>query len=158
MAATTTNETIPGDAGQQLNETKIRQLVEKWYQLLDVHASENELLPLLSDAGLEMQFPEGPLHGLEDFKRWYQTVTHTFFDEKHVLKEVTVTLSGDRADVKILVNWQAKRWRPPVPKSDSLDFDAAQSWVVIRSPSSGKPVILTYIVDSLRPLPGSDPL
>jgi hypothetical protein len=54
MAATTTNKAVSGDARQQLNETKVREMVEKWYQLLDVHAPEADLLPLLSD-GLEMR-------------------------------------------------------------------------------------------------------
>ena len=158
MATTTTNETNPGGARQQLNETKIRQMVEKWYQLLDVHAPETDLLPLLSDAGLEMKLPEGPVNGLDGFRRWYQTVTHAFFDEKHVLKEVNVKLSDDRADVDIVVDWQAKRWRPPAAKSEALDFVAAQRWVVVPSAPMGEPVILTYIVDSLTPLPGSPPL
>ncbi len=158
MATTTTNETIPGGAGQPLTETKVRQMVEKWYQLLDVHAPEAELLPLLSESGLEMKLPEGPVNGLDGFGGWYQTVTHAFFDEKHVLKEVNVTLSDDRADVEIVVDWQAKRWRPPAAKSEALDFIAAQRWVVVPSTTKGEPVILTYIVDSLTPLPGSVPL
>jgi hypothetical protein len=158
MTATTTNETDPDGAGQQLNETQVRQLVKKWYQLLDVHAPEADVLELLSDTGLELTLPEGPVHGLDGFRRWYQTVTHAFFDEKHVLNQVDVKLSDERADVDIIVNWQAKRWRPPAPKSESLDFVAVQRWVVVRSASKGEPVILTYIVDSLTPQPGSNPL
>jgi SnoaL-like domain len=157
MAAMTTNKTVPGDARQQLNETKVREMVVKWYQLLDVHAPEADLLALL-DAGLEMKLPEGPVHGLDGFRDWYQRVTRAFFDEKHVLTEVNVKLSDDRANVDITVNWQATRWRPPAAKSESLDFVAVQRWVVVRSASTGEPVILTYIVDSLTPLPGSGSL
>ncbi|MBV9490489.1 MAG: nuclear transport factor 2 family protein [Verrucomicrobia bacterium] len=131
-------------------------MVEKWYQLLDVHAPEADILPLLSD-GLEMTLPEGPVHGLDGFRNWYRTVTHVFFDERHVLRQVNVALSGQRADVGIVVNWQAKRWRPPAPRSESLDFDALQRWVVVPGPN-GEPVIQTYIVDSLNPLPGSGSL
>ena len=142
---------------QQLNETKVRELVGKWYQLLDVHAPEADLVGLL-DAGLEMKLPEGPVHGLAGFRGWYQTVTHAFFDERHVLNEVNVKLSDDRANVDIIVNWQAKRWRPPAAKSESLEFVAAQRWVVVCSASTGEPVVLTYIVDSLTPKPGSGSL
>jgi len=156
MDEANTKETIPSGLGQQLNEAKVRELVEKWYQLLDVHAPEADLLPLLSEK-LEMTLPEGPVHGLDGFRNWYQTVTHVFFDEKHVLRQVNVTISGERADVSLVVNWQAKRWRPPAPRSESLDFDAFQRWVVVRAPN-GEPVIQTYIVDSLNPLPGSGSL
>jgi hypothetical protein len=158
MTATTTKETNPGGVGQQLNETKVRQLVEKWYQLLDVHAPEADVLALLSDTGLELMLPEGPVHGVDGFRRWYQTVTHAFFDEKHVLNEVNVTISDERADVDIIVNWQAKRWRPPAANSEALDFVAVQHWVVVCSAPKGEPVILTYIVDSLTPQPGSGSL
>jgi hypothetical protein len=154
IMATSNTQIIPGRAEKQLDDADVREMVTKWYQLLDVHAPEVDLLPLLSDAGLEMQFPEGPLHGLDDFKHWYETVTHTFFDEKHVLKEVNVTLSGERADIDIIVNWQARRWRPPLAQSDWIGFDAYQRWKVLLN-AGGKPVVINYIVDKLEPMQGS---
>ncbi len=60
--------------------------------------------------------------------------------------------------VDVVVNWQARRWRPPAPRSEWLGFDAYQQWDMIRSPASGKPVILRYVVNELRPMPGSKPL
>ena len=149
--ASKTDKAIAEGVGQQLNETAVRDLVKNWYQLLDVHAPETDLVPLLSETGLEMQFPEGPLHGLDDFRRWYETVTHTFFDEKHVLKEVNVTLAADRADVNLIVNWQASRWKPPSAQTDRLGFDAYQRWTVTRN-AAGRPVIVSYIVDRMVPM------
>jgi steroid delta-isomerase-like uncharacterized protein len=151
MTAPKTGNTIVEGVAQQLNETAVRDLVKNWYQLLDVHAPETDLVPLLSKSGLEMQFPEGLLHGIEDFRRWYETVTHTFFDEKHVVKEVNVTLAGDRAEVNLIVNWQARRWRPPIAQTDWLGFDAYQRWTVILN-AAGQPVIVSYIVDRLEPM------
>jgi len=129
--------------------------VTAWYQALDVHAPVDEMLPMLAADGLEMTFPEGVQRGQDGFRRWYETVTHRFFDEVHTLQNLTVTLNGDRADVKLVVNWQAKIWDPPAPRSVWLGFDAAQTWVVERSPTSGRSVVRTYIVDALTPMPGS---
>jgi hypothetical protein len=71
------------------------------------------------------------------------------------MKELSITPRGDRADVKLVVNWQAKIWDPPEARSKWLGFDAYQTWVVTRSPRTGKPVVSTYIVDKLDPMPGS---
>ena len=110
---------------------------------------------MLLDKGLEMRFPEGTLRGWSGFEGWYQGVMRFFFDEVHEVKKVDVDLSGDTADVKVVVNWQADRWKPPAAKSEWLGFDAYQTWVVKRSPETQKPVIATYIVEELRPMKGS---
>jgi hypothetical protein len=40
-------------------------------------------------------------------------------------------------------------WKQPAAKSERIILDAYQTWEVIRSPKTQKPVVLTYIVDSL---------
>jgi hypothetical protein len=139
-----------------LTEAEITDLADRWYKLLDVHAPTEELLPLLLDDGLEMRFPEETARGHAGFRKWYERVITIFFDEVHTLKEVKTTSgTGPDADVKVVVNWQAKVWNPPEPKSKWLGFDAYQTWIVTRSPQSGKAVIKTYIVDDLAAMPGS---
>jgi hypothetical protein len=137
-----------------LTESEVKQLVDDWYLKLDVHAPVSEVLPLLVGETLEMQLPETTLYGLDGFQSWYDRVIHTFFDEVHTLQTLDITIDGDRADVQLVVRWEASRWNAPVPKSERLAFDAAQRWVVVRSPQTQQPVIVTYIVDSLTPLPG----
>ena len=137
-----------------LDDRAIRELAEVWYQKLDVHAPFEELVPLVASDGLEMYWPEGPTFGIDGFKGWYERVTRTFFDEVHTLKEVTVTGRGDEADVKVVVNWQAKVWNPPEPKSKWLGMDARQTWVVRRA-EDGRPVISKYVVDGLDLMEGS---
>lgn len=139
-----------------LTDPEVRDLAKLWYRLLDVHAPVEALVPLLAETGLEMQFPEATLHGIQEFNNWYDTVTNTFFDEAHLVKVVELTPAT--GDVKIVVNWQAKRWRPPMANSDRLNFDAFQHWKVIRGAAGGRPVVQTYVVDELRPIEGSDPL
>jgi hypothetical protein len=151
-----------------LLETEVKQLVDTWYSKLDVHANVEELLALLADDRLEMTLPEVTLHGHAEFMQWYERVTRTFFDEIHIMKELHITLteppgetdiegdgSSTQAQVQLVVNWQARRREPPAAKSEWLGFDAEQRWVVQRLPNTGKPGIVTYIVDALTPMEGS---
>jgi hypothetical protein len=137
-----------------LTESEIKQFVDDWYLKLDVHAPISEVLPLLAGETLEMQLPETTLHGLDAFQSWYDGVIHTFFDEVHIMQTLNITTGSDQADVQLVVRWEASRWNVPAPKSERLAFDAAQRWVVVRSPDTQQPAIVTYIVDSLTPLPG----
>ncbi|HEY8642553.1 MAG TPA: nuclear transport factor 2 family protein [Candidatus Dormibacteraeota bacterium] len=138
-----------------LGKAEVKDMVDAWYRALDVHAPVAELLPMLADEGLEMRFPEATLKGQPAFVEWYEGVTRKFFDEIHDMKELNIDPAGDEANVKLVVNWQAKVWNPPDAKSKWLGFDAYQTWIVKRSPQSGRPVIATYIVDELRPMEGS---
>jgi len=143
-----------------LNEAEVRDMVNAWYKNLDVHAPEYDMLPMLADQGLEMVFPEATLRGWADFELWFQGVIRIFFDEVHTMKELNIKVSpdGSQADVKLCVIWEASRWKAPAANSDRLMFDAYQTWIVKRSPESGKPVIVRYVVDNLDPRPGSAPL
>ena len=85
-------------------------------------------------------------------------VINLFFDEVHTLSLVEARSEGPDADVKVVVNWQCRRWTAPAPRSEWLGFDAFQTWRMIRSPETGRPVISRYVVDELRPMPGSPPL
>ena len=141
-----------------ITESRIRELAEAWYQKLDEHVPMVELLPMLANENLEMRFPEGTVRGHAGFEGWYQRVIRLFFDEMHVVNEVTASISPDApesAEVNLVVNWQARRWNPPAAKSEWLGFDAYQRWVVEQTPLAGELVIQTYIVDELVPMEGS---
>jgi hypothetical protein len=122
--------------------------------MLDTHVPVEEYTPLLAP-DVEFHFPEGISRGLDGYREWYERVTRIFFDEVHTLKLARPTLKGDSADVDVIVNWQASVWKPPAAKSERINADAKQRWVVVRSPETGKPVISSYIVDSLDYQPGS---
>jgi hypothetical protein len=142
-----------------LEEAEVKQFVDKVYiELFDTHAPIEEFFSSLDDDDLEMRFPEETVHGHEGFRRWYERIINTFFDEVHTVKEVEVSIEGDRATVQVLVNWQAHTWTPPAAKSQWLGFDAGQTWVVKRSPATGQPMIVTYIVNTFDPMQGSSSL
>lgn len=138
-----------------LTESEIKQMAADWYRKLDVHAPLEEYISLLAGEGLEMRFPEVTAYGFNGFKDWYERVIRIFFNEVHTLKEVTVTPGENQANVKVVVKWEASIWNPPAPSSERIILDAYQTWIVERSPNTQKPVIRTYIVDSLDYYEGS---
>ena len=143
--------------GAPLTRAEIETFVSDWYRKLDEHVPAVEIVPMVAD-DVELQLPEGVLHGLQAFRGWYEGVITLFFDEVHTVRRVEVQWVDGRAQVAVVVNWQARRWRPPAPRSEWIGFDAYQRWEMIRSPSTGWPVIARYIVDELRAMPGSKPL
>jgi hypothetical protein len=138
-----------------LTEAEVREFAEAWYRKLDVHEPLENYIPLLAEE-VEMIFPEATVKGFEGFKGWYERVITIFFDEVHNVKEVKlISVSDAKADVKVVVKWEASVWKPPAPNSERIILDAYQTWVVKRSPETQKPVIATYIVDSLDYAEGS---
>ena len=135
-----------------------------WYRKLDEHVPAADIVPLVLDQGLEFVVPEATLRSREEFGNWYAGggghpgVINLFFDEVHTLSRVEPTQRGERVAVTVVVNWQARRWTAPNPRSQWIGFDAFQTWELVRSPETRKPVIARYVVDELRPMPGSPPL
>lgn len=144
--------------GEALSRAEIEAFAATWYRKLDIHAPAEELVSLVAEQGLEMQFPEGLITGVDAFRRWYEGVIGIFFDEVHTITRVSPSWQADRAQVEVVVNWQARRWRPPAARSEWIGFDAYQQWEMFRSPASGQPVILRYVVKELRSMAGSKPL
>lgn len=150
MSTTTTTPTMTDDL--------IRVAVADWYRALDRHDPVETVLPYLVDDGLEMRFPETTSRGHAGFREWYDTVTRRFFDEEHTVTRVCIDRTGQAtATLQVAVNWQARVWDPPQPRSQWLGFDAAQTWEVVAGPG-GRPLVRTYVVDSLTPMPGSSAL
>jgi hypothetical protein len=138
-----------------ITEESIHTLVVEWYRALDRHDELDKVLPYLVDEGLEMRFPEVTARGHSGFGDWYKAVTNRFFDEVHTVETVDVTrLDATGAELKVVVNWQAKIWNPPAARSEFLGFDAFQTWELVVTPD-GSTRLKTYIVDSLEPMPGS---
>jgi hypothetical protein len=136
----------------------VTELVYSWFRKITAKAPVEELLSMLSSEGLEMKFPEETLKSYDDFKRWYSTVTHQFFNQVHEVKMLDVDVSGDKAAVKLIVNWQAETWNPPQPFSKREGFYVHQTWSVKKDQKTGKPVIATYLVEEFDPMLGMQPL
>jgi hypothetical protein len=135
-----------------LTEAEVHVLVDSWYHALDIHAPTEEPLAMVADEGLEFRVPEVTVTDKAGLNQLILTWYNTYFDEVHETKELAITTAGDQADVKLLTLWQCSIWNPPAARSERLAFHARQTWNVKRSPTTGKPVIVTYIVDSLEPV------
>jgi hypothetical protein len=141
----------------ELTAASIDTMARAWYAALDRHDPLESVLGFLVDDGLEMRFPEVTSRGHAGFKEWYDAVTERFFDEIHTVREVTVvSMSPDAAEVKVVVNWQARIHEGRAAQSSWLGFDAYQTWTVV--PGDAGPQIQIYTVDKLDPMPGSAPL
>jgi hypothetical protein len=143
-----------------LTEAEVSELVNSWYQALDIHAPEVDMMRLISDSELEMRFPEATLRSQQEFGQWYQGVIRIFFDEVHVLNAQDIKLSpdGSYAEVNAKAYWEASRWKPPARYSERLKFDCQHLFKIKRSASTGKLCITLYGVEKLDPLPDSAPL
>lgn len=136
--------------------SKVKEFAAEWYSKLDVHAPLEEYTPFLADEGLELRFPEGTFYGFNGFKDWYENVIGIFFDEVHTLKKVeSKPIADGQLEVKVVVKWEASIWNPPAAKSERIILDAYQTWILERSPKTGEPTIVTYIVDFLEYQEGS---
>lgn len=140
---------------QPLTASEIQQMAVNWFAKLDVHAPLEEFAPFLIAEDLEMRFPEGTVKGFDGFKGWYERVTRIFFDEVHTLKQANAIPKAERSEVKVIVKWEASVWKPPASKSERIITNAYQTWEVQRSPETGKPAIVTYIVDNIEYYEGS---
>jgi hypothetical protein len=140
-----------------LTREEIAPFVAEWYRYLDVHAPVDTVAAMVTD-DVEFQLPEGPVIGVGAFREWYEGVIRIFFDEVHTVQRVTVSWRDQRALVKVLVNWQPRRWNPPAARSQWLGFDVDQDWEMVRSAATGRPLVARYVVNELRPMPGSPPL
>ena len=58
------------------------------------------------------------------------------------------------AEVKLVVNWQARIWEPPDAYSKWEGVYAHQNWVIERNPITGKPGISRYAVNKFESMAG----
>jgi hypothetical protein len=142
---------------EPLTRPEVQAFARDWYHKLDEHVPAAEMVPLVADE-VELSLPEGVLRGKNAFHEWYEGVIHIFFDEVHTLRRVDLSPVGQWTRVGVVVNWQARRWRPPAPRSEWVGFDAYQTWEMVRSPADNRPVVIRYVVDELRPMNGSPSL
>lgn len=135
----------------------VRDTVVEWFRALDRHDDVADLLPYLVDEGFELRFPQETKRGRTGFRDWYDVVTHRFFDEEHRVTHVGIERADHVTTVTVLVNWQARVWTPPAPYSTWVGFDATQTWYLVLAPD-GRPLVQSYVVESLDPMPGSPDL
>jgi hypothetical protein len=137
---------------------QVRQFIDDWFARLDKHASVEEFLLMVADENLVMKFPEVTAYGHQGFIEWYERVIKRYFDEVHTIKALEITPSNNMTKVKMILQWQTSIWKAPDARSQRLDFYAAQTWELQRSPTTQKLMIITYNVGYFIPVEESDNL
>src|SRR5512135_221811 len=143
---------------------EVRAFAEDWYRQLDEHGPASNIAPLVLDQGLEYVVPEATLRSRKEFVDWYAGgnghpgVINLYFDEVHTIVSMEAMPGSQYAQVKLVVNWQGRRWRAPAPRSQWFGFDSFQTWNLVRSRETTKLVLARYVVDKLQPMPGSPSL
>lgn len=143
---------------ESLTKSEVQKLVDEFYAKLDAHASVEEYIHLFTfdEEDLIIQFPSIILTSWEQFKPWYEGTLNQFFDEIHAAEKIEFTANNtEQADIKAIVHWEASTWKPPAAHSQRIVASVEQSWVVIRSPQTKKPVFKEYIVHKLNYLGGT---
>lgn len=138
----------------------IQEFATAWFRALDVHAPIDQCWSMLSDDHLHMHFPDGEIQDFATFRKWYERVTNLFFDEKHAIRNLEVdSATEDRADVTVVVGWQASCWRSPAAESERVDLEATQRWTIRACPTTKNAFgleICAYIMDdNFEYAPGS---
>jgi hypothetical protein len=137
---------------EALTGWEVKELVYTWFKKLTDKANAAELTALLSAESLLMEFPEETLRSHADFRSWLKKVTGIYFDQIHDVLFLDVRLEGEKAQVNLVVNWQARTWTPPAAYSQWSGSNVHQHWVVVRDRKSGKPVISVYHVAEFDPM------
>jgi len=136
-----------------MTKEQIDAFVAAWYLALDQHAPTDQMAGLVSD-DVQMIFPEKTLHGKSDFLAWCIGGTYSdgdqapgvyniFFDENHNVVSVEAQVSGDGADLDVVVAWQASLFIPPAAKSKRVSLDAIQKWTVKASDQNPYGMVVT---------------
>ncbi|MHB8620813.1 MAG: hypothetical protein ACYDAG_14775 [Chloroflexota bacterium] len=126
-----------------MTEERIHRFVAAWFLALDQHAPIEQCYALLADEGLRMQFPDGDIHDLASFKKWYDRVINLFFDENHNVATIDAKIEGDQASLRVVVAWQASWFEPPAAKSKRTSMDATQDWIVRSSSKNPYGLVIT---------------
>ncbi len=86
---------------------------------------------------------------------WYEHAISTYFDEVHTIHAVRITPAPDAAKVELVLQWQPVVWQAPAATSTQLNFFAAHTWELKRSPTTQQLWLVTYNVDYFIPVAGS---
>lgn len=139
---------------QELTEAAITEFATEWYGALDRHDDVDDVYDRFIDEHLVLNLPEGSFYGEAGFRAWYDAVTVRFFDETHTLREARpISLSGNEAEVSVVVNWQFTMHDGHDAQSAWGGFNAYQTWTVVATENG--PRIKVYTADKLDPMPGS---
>ncbi len=135
------------ELAKPLNENEISTFVQNWFDKLSQHVAVSEILPMISETNLEMEFPEQTLRNKDEFSKWYEEVGRSYSHQEHILEKLDIQEKSDYVSINLAVIWKAQK-----NDNSCLAFRAEQAWKIVKSFTTGQPVIMNYRVLSLKEL------
>lgn len=139
-----------------ITEDEVRQLIHAWGRLQDDHAGLAAFLPIIAEEGFELRFGDQVWQGYAGLER-HQETKRPFFDEVHLYQWIDVRTSDEQSEATSVMQWEASVREAPAPRSTRIKAVLHHSWLIKRSPHTGKPVIVRSVVDSFKYVPGFEP-
>ena len=135
-------QALQANRDHKFTENQIRSFVYYWYGLHDVHADIKKSYDALDRSHLFMVFPDGTIHNLKDYKKWYDAVGINIKNNLHIVKNLEiVNLPDHKYQLNVVVNWQA------LDKNNKfIDAMVTQQWLLVDGESDIHPYIQEYRV------------
>jgi hypothetical protein len=143
-------------AENPLTEQEVEQLILTFWKMQEGKARVVELMEVTAP-DLEISMGEFAWHGYKGLEDHQMGSKAQFFDQKFEPRSISVEVSGVEAKVKSEVQWNARHWTSPAAKSQEVRAIYNHTWIVRRSPDTGKPVVVLNHVDHMRYVEGFEP-
>lgn len=127
------------------NQEEVLTIIDRWYKGFDSHAPIETYKSLLAQGDIFIDLPPVPKTDFESFSTWYKENNKTFFDGKHTLKSIDITLDKETATAVIPLHWDVRMWTPGDAKSRELHLDMLTTITFIPDSETGAPRIQKYL-------------
>jgi len=131
------------------------ELIKKWGQLFDVHASPLVISRYTSGEDFEIQFGDTVLRGLPGLET-HHPLKEQFYDECHLYYDYQVESVGPPLIMSTHMVWDTWR-RKSNGEGEHLIADLRHRWTFVRQPEDGRPVFRKHELLSLNYRPGATP-
>lgn len=143
-----------------ITSEQIRTLATRFYQIIDNHEDISNFISVLSvdNADYKIILPGVELNDHDSTDAWYNRMIGGYFNGSHMIYSVDVeSATEDTAIAKIVLIWTASIWKPPSPKSESVNILTYTTWTVHKASEGGVEglKVLSYGIDRLDYAPGT---
>lgn len=133
-----------------LDPVEIEKFIREFYAQADNSAPLVWYLPYIDESFHMVWTPTCQFDGPVGFEEFYRNLTGNLFDRKHEVYDINIEVDGDTAKVSFMIHLTAKVWSPPLPKSIHAENQAGFSWEMRVHPTTGIPVITSYLLTSVK--------
>ena len=130
----------------KLTKTQVLDTLQRWYDGFDSHAPIETYHSLLAEGEIFIDLPPSPKTDFDTFSVWYEKNNKTFFDGKHTLKNIDVSIDQDVATATVDMRWDVRSWVPGDANSSELHLDMVATVTLVLDQATQEPRIQRYLV------------